>query len=43
MRFPARILKVGGSLGITIPIELVEKFKLMKGQIMEFELIEMKN
>lgn len=40
MIFPARIKQVGGSLMITIPNEVVEKFKLKAEQIKSFAITE---
>ena len=40
MKFLATIRTVGGSLGISIPHEVITKLGLKKFRLMEFEIIE---
>lgn len=40
MIFTSKIRDAGNSLVITIPVEIVEKFKLKAEQIREFAIVE---
>lgn len=38
MRFPAKVRKIGSSLGIVIPTEAVQKLKIKANSIEDFEI-----
>lgn len=38
VRFPAKVRKIGNSLGIVIPIEAVEKLGIKPNSIQDFEI-----
>ncbi len=40
MHFIAKLRKIGGSVGIIIPYEVIEKLKLKEGEIKEFEILK---
>lgn len=40
MHFIAKLRKIGGSVGIIIPYEVIEKLKLKEGKIEEFDIFE---
>ncbi len=42
MFFIAKLRKIGGSVGIIIPYEVMEKLKLKEGKIEEFDIHEKK-
>ncbi len=40
IKFCVKLRKIGGSVGIIIPYEVIEKLKLKEGEIKEFEILK---